>query len=167
MITTQTHVGLLDLLASMIDYPLPELPDRAQECAAAFEAGRSPGARDIERFARFVAQTDLNKLEELYTATFELSPVCYPYIGYQLFGDTYKRGEFLAQLNARYRENGFEAPGDLPDHLGAILRYLAHTWDADLVAEGAIPSLEKMVAQLEANPYVDLLRAILAVLRKQ
>lgn len=168
MITTQTPttVKVYELLAHLIDYPTPDLLSQVRDCAAVLK-GRSRAARHMVQFRQFVEQTASSKLEELYAATFDLKPVCYPYIGYQLFGDTYKRGELLARLNARYRENGFLVQAELPDHLGVILRYLARTWDADLVTEGMIPSLERMIEQLESNPYRDLLRAILAVLREQ
>ena len=165
MVTTLTTAPVFELLAHLIDYPSPELPAQVRECAAALKVQRSRAARHMAHFRLFVQQAPLCRLEELYAATFDLKPVCYPYIGYQLFGDTYKRGEFLAQLNARYRESGFVVQGELPDHLSLILRYLARTWDADLVTEGVIPSLERMIGQLEANPYRDLMRAILAVLR--
>lgn len=57
--------------------------------------------------------------------------------------------------------------GELSDHLGMILRYLARTWDADLVREGVLPALERMIEQLNDNPYRDLLRAMQAVLQEQ
>jgi len=167
MTTTQTAALVCQLLAYLVDYPSPELPAQVRECAAALKAQRSHAARDMAHFRFFVEQTALCRLEELYAATFDLKPVCYPYLGYQLFGDTYKRGEFLAQLNARYHESGFVVQNDLPDHLSMILRYLTHTWDADLVIEGVIPSLERMIEQLRGNPYRDLMRTILAVLREQ
>src|SRR5690554_3082449 len=119
----QTTVTVYELLACVSDYPTPELPAAVRECAAVLRAQRSPAARPMTRFRLFVEQIELNGLEELYAATFDLKPVCYPYVGYQLFGDTYKRGEFLARLNARYRESGFVAQGELPDHLSLILRY--------------------------------------------
>ncbi len=167
MVTTQTTIAVFELLAHLIDYPMPDVFVHVHQCAAALKMQRSHAARHMAQFRLFVEQAEISKLEELYASTFDLKPVCYPYIGYQLFGDTYKRGEFLAQLNARYRESGFLVQAELPDHLGVILRYLAGTWDIDLVTEGMIPSLERMIEQLEGNPYRDLLRAILAVLREQ
>jgi len=169
MITTQTQttVTVYELLARASDYPVPEMPASVRECVAALKAQRSPAARHMARFRLFVEQTELSALEEMYAATFDLQPVCYSYIGYQLFGDTYKRGEFLARLNARYRENGVVVQGELPDHLSLILQYLACTWDYELVIEGVVPALERMIEQLKGNPYQDLLRAILIVLRER
>ena len=166
MTTTLTTEGVCELLASIMAYPSPDLPAQVRDCAEALKAGHSRAAGPMEHFRRTIEQTPLAQLEELYTLTFDLRPVCYPYIGYQLFGDTYKRGEFLALLNARCRAAGFVVQGDLPDHLGVILSYLARTPDPDLVREGVLPTLDTMIEQLKDNPYRDLLRAIQAFLRE-
>jgi nitrate reductase molybdenum cofactor assembly chaperone NarJ/NarW len=165
--THTTQIAVYDLLAGVIGYPTPLLAEQVGECAARLAALRSRGARAMSRFHGFVVRTPIPALEELYTTTFDLKPVCYPYVGYQLFGDTYKRGEFLAHLNARYREAGFTVSGELPDHLGVILRYLARTPDGDLVAEGLVPTLKRMIDQLDGNPYRDALRAVLDVVQTQ
>jgi nitrate reductase delta subunit len=157
---------ICELLAAIMGYPSPDLPGQVRDCAEALKARHSRAAGAMDRLRRTVEQTPLAELEELYTATFDLRPVCYPYVGFQLFGDTYKRGEFLALLNARCREAGFVVVGDLPDHLGVILRYLAHTPDADLVHEAVLPTLDRMIEQLKDNPYLDLMRAIQAFLRE-
>ena len=166
MITPLTTNSVYDLLACLMEYPTSDLTDQARECAASLKAQRSHAAQPMADFRTFVERAGLGTLEELYSATFDLTPVCYPYIGYQLFGDTYKRGEFLANLNARYRESGFAVQGELPDHLGMVLRYLAHMPDADLVSEGVVPALERMIDQLKDNPYRELVQAILAVLKE-
>jgi nitrate reductase delta subunit len=166
MIALQTIETVYDLLACLIEYPTPDLSNQVQECAVALTTRRAQAARHLAHFRIFVEQTGLSDLEELYTATFDLTPVCYPYIGYQLFGDTYKRGEFLALLNARYRDSEVMVQGELPDHLGMVLRYLAQVPDDDLISEGVIPTLERMIDQLKDNPYRDLVWAILAVLQE-
>ncbi|MET0112525.1 MULTISPECIES: Nitrate reductase, delta subunit (fragment) [Limnospira] len=43
-------------------------------------------------FVQFLQNTPTPNLEEIYTSTFDLNPTCYPYLGYQLFGDGYQRG---------------------------------------------------------------------------
>jgi len=165
MTAIQTGELVLDLLAAALAYPTADLPAQASACADALQGVHWRAARRMARFARFVAQTPLAALEEHYAATFDLRPVCYPYVGFHLFGETYKRGEFLARLNERYRASDFEAAGELPDHLGVVLRYLARTGDPALLSEGAIPAVLRMIAPLRDNPYRDLLQAILAVLR--
>jgi len=168
MAETQTRERIYELLAGLVEYPTPDLPDQVAACVAALRRTHPRAARPLARFEQFAAGAALSALEELYTSTFDLTPVCYPYVGYQLFGDTYKRGAFLAQLNARYREHAFTAAaGELPDHLGVILRYLARTGDMELVTEGLIPTLKRMIDQLKGNPYRDVMRAILTALQSQ
>lgn len=165
MASTHTIERVYELLAQTIEYPTPALPGQARECVAALKAQHPGAARAMKPFAAFVEATPLVAQEELYTATFDMRPVCFPYIGFQLFGETYKRGEFLAALSARFRASGCSVGPELPDHLGAVLRYLAHTSDEDLVAEGLAPALRRMIDQLEGNPYRDAMQAILAVFR--
>jgi len=165
MATTHTIDRVYELLAPTVEYPTPALPDQVRDCADALRMHHSRAARAMKQFSVYAEATPLAAQEELYTATFELKPLCFPYIGFQLFGETYKRGEFLAALSARYRESGYNVGPELPDHLGAVLRYLARTSDEDLVAEGLVPALRRMVDQLEGNPYRDAMQAILAVFR--
>ncbi len=165
MPTIQTTDTLYGLLAHTLEYPTPALRDQVLACEGMLKGQHRRAAHHMARFRAFVEQTAPERLEELYTATFDLRPVCYPYIGYQLFGESYKRGEFMALLSSRYRQAGFETSGELPDCLSVILRYLAQTPDADLVTEGVVPALERMVEQLQGNPYRELLQAILAVLQ--
>jgi nitrate reductase delta subunit len=109
-------------------------------------------------------------MRELYTTTFDMQPVCYPYVGYHLFGESYKRGAFMAQLNEAYHAHGYSAGQELPDHLSVILRFLG--LDAEnhrddfckaLINDGVNPALEKMLKVFDAqseNPYFGLLSAL-------
>jgi len=160
MATVSTIDTAFGLMAQVVQYPTPALPQQAQACVAALKDQRPRAARPMQRFEAFVRVTPLDTIEELYTATFELRPVCFPYIGFQLFGETYKRGAFLAALSARFREAGCDAGTELPDHLSVVLRYLALVPDADLVTEGLLPALQRMIDQLDGNPYRDALQAI-------
>ncbi len=38
----------------------------------------------VEGFLRGWKNESLEQIEELYTITFDMQPVCYPYVGYQL-----------------------------------------------------------------------------------
>jgi nitrate reductase delta subunit len=166
--TIQDRQQVFELLALAVEYPTPDMRESLPQSNTLLAEYSSRAARQLGRFATFAAGATLGALEELYTATFDLKPVCYPYVGYQLFGDTYKRGEFLAQLNARYREHGFVmGVGELPDHLGIILRYLAVVDDPELVKEGMLPTLVRMSEQLEDNPYRDVIRAIRTALQSK
>jgi nitrate reductase assembly molybdenum cofactor insertion protein NarJ len=78
---------------------------------------------------------------------------------------------FLAGLKEHYQVSGFSAGNDLPDHLGAMLRYLAHSKDEcereELLFLFIIPSLKKMLEGFEdgGSPYKGVLQALLLTLR--
>src|SRR5262252_5095995 len=121
-------------------------------------------------FVRAVENLSLSELQELYTRTFDLNPACALEVGYHLFGENYKRGEFLANL----RET--EAPFDLgqarqlPDYLPVLLRLLPKLQDqelrASLIAECLIPAIEKMLTTFKdaGNPYRLLLESVITLL---
>jgi nitrate reductase delta subunit len=170
---------LYRLFADLLEYPSPALARQAQQAAAG--ATMAQAATLLHGFQSFVEQASPAHLEELYTGTFDLQAVCYPYVGYHLFGDSYKRGMFMAQLNAGYREKGFSTGKELPDHVAVILRFLASVPEAErngttapddefgqaLLGEGLIPALNKMARAFDDqsdNPYAGVLRALLLVL---
>ena len=161
---------LYRLFADLLGYPTPALARQAQEAAAGAETGQA--AALLTGFHSFAEQTPPARLEELYTGTFDLQAVCYPYVGYHLFGESYKRGMFMAQLNAGYRERAFSAENELPDHVGVILRFLAlapaDDFSQTLLHEGLIPALDTMAQAFGVqsdNPYAGVIRALLLVLR--
>ena len=160
---------LYRLFADLLEYPSPALARQAQQAVAG--AAMAQAATLLHGFQSYVEQASPAHLEELYTGTFDLQAVCYPYVGYHLFGDSYKRGMFMAQLNGRYRERGFSAGKELPDHVAVILRFLATAPNDEfgqaLLGEGLIPALDTMARAFDDqsdNPYAGVLRALLLVL---
>lgn len=83
------------LFAGILEYPKPDLPDRVRECVALLSSVNPEAVTRLQGFRAFVEQTSLVRLEEIYATTFDLQVVCYPYVGYQLFGESYKRGVFI------------------------------------------------------------------------
>ena len=176
---TTSH--LYRLFADLLEYPTPALARQAQECGELLRStlcpvpGASPQAAALlERFRCFAEQTQTTRLEELYTGTFDLQAVCYPYVGYHLFGESYRRGMFMAQLNEGYRERGFSAGNDLPDHVAVVLRFLALSTDDDfsqvLLREGLTPTVDKMAQAFGDqgdNPYGGVIRALLLALKNE
>jgi nitrate reductase delta subunit len=128
----------------------------------------------LSRFREQISRIDSRKLEEIYTQTFDLNPAIVPYIGYHLFGESYKRGDFMSALLNLYRENGFEVDsGELPDHLTVVLRFLSERGLKDeeareLAIEGLLFALSRMVeGSNSGNPYITLLKALRFYLEKE
>jgi nitrate reductase delta subunit len=151
-------------LADLIEYPDTDWNSKV----AAITADDA-----VSEFRSRIATLSLSEAQELYTRTFDLNPICALEIGYHLFGENYKRGEFLANL----RET--EAPFDLgqetqlPDYLPVLLRLLTRLKDEDLrsslISECLIPALDKMLTSLKEsdNPYRFLLEALRTTLQSE
>jgi nitrate reductase molybdenum cofactor assembly chaperone NarJ/NarW len=160
--------------AQLLAYPTAATFQQAQMCLEQLRQFDPQPASAMEDVCRVLESLSLESLEELYTVTFDMQPVCYPYVGYQLFGESYKRGAFMAQLNEAYDGCGYSAGQELPDHLSVILHFLglsSTAWADDfgrtLLVEGLKPALEKMVKAFNphsANPYFGILSALQQVL---
>ena len=171
---TQQRIYLL--FADLLDYPRPHLVDRARESSSLLRLDYPEAAEDVQSFLDFAEITATGRLEEIYTGTFDLNPACYIFAGYLLFGESFKRGKFLVQLQEKYRERGFTAGNELADHLAVIFRFLA-TLEVDedlaqkLVENCLVPVLTQMNANFKhdlerPNPYAQVLRAVLNVLER-
>jgi len=161
-------VERLQTLARLLEYPAWSNADTLVRAVVLPDDSADKSVR-VTEFARAFAALSQDEREELYTATFDVTPTCVPYVSIHLFGEEhFKRGEFMAALSARYAKAGFETRGELPDHLSALLRFLAQTDEAErreLVRFCLLGPLNKMIAALaEENPYRALLEAVREVL---
>jgi nitrate reductase delta subunit len=165
--------SIYENLADLLDYPVADWQSRCDECKELLTAERESLVRQFSLFASETQRLSLSELQEVYTRTFDLSPVCALDIGYHLFGENYKRGVFLANL----RET--EAPFDLgqehqlPDYLPVLLRLLTKLDDEELrsalIVDCMIPALEKMLKTLGEgeNPYRHLIAAVNTKLKSE
>lgn len=160
--------------ADLLEYPTADLRQQVEACRARLR-GMHPGAETaLEGFSLCVGRRTLEQMQELFTGTFDMQPVCAPYVGCHLFGESYKRGAFMAQLNAAYHAFGYSAGQELPDHLSVILRFLSldsinrqGEFCQVLLQEGVAPALEKMLGAFGGqpdHPYAGLLAALRLVL---
>lgn len=116
-------------------------------------------------FVNHIGALSLGEWEELYTRTLDLSPAVAPYIGFQVWGEGYQRGNFLAQMNRAIQEAGVDPQGELADHLQPVLRYLEVTdQPLPVLVDALVPALKRMRAVLRkaepANPYNYLFEAV-------
>ncbi len=157
-----------ETFADLLEYP----DDR---WAARVESARAISG-DCAAFGDFIADVaplSLSDLQELYTRTFDLNPVCALEIGYHLFGENYKRGEFLANLRETEALFDLGQEHQLPDYLPVLLRLLTKLEDEELcgslITECLIPAIDKMLASLKdtENPYRFLLEAVHTTLKSE
>jgi nitrate reductase delta subunit len=163
-----TH--LYEKLAELLEYPGDDWGVLVEMCQRQVSAESTDFALDFMAFYQKVGNLSLTELQELYTRTFDLNPVCTLEIGYHVFGENYKRGLLLAHL--RETESPWELGQDrqLPDYLPVLLRLIVRLNDRELreslISELMIPAVNKMIEALgqTENPYGDLLRMIKQVL---
>lgn len=132
------------------------------------ELPKGGAGRDMRRFMKDIREMQLSELEELYTTTFDLSPVVVPYVGHLAYGDSYERGTFMADLRGAMRTADVDPGMELPDHLDPILRYLDATDEPigslEPILVPAITKMQKSLKKSNAkNPYLHVLAAAHAV----
>jgi nitrate reductase delta subunit len=166
MTTSTTRQLICQHFAELFSYPSAELSQRVAACAALLRQDQPAAGASLERFGTFMQNQSASRIEEIFTATFDLQPVCHPYVGYQLCGENQQRGMFLMQLNQLYRRHGFVAGVELPDHLSTLLRFIGTLAPQDcsreLIEDGLLPALAKILQGLDAadHPYTDLLLSL-------
>ncbi len=156
---------IFPLLSKLLRFPSTETESWARECVVILTQHDESLAELIESFRSFIDREGLERLQDVYTYTFDLQPPCPPYIGHYIFGEDYRRSYFMVGLKEAFRRYGYSYDErELPDHLAVVLEFLPRYGDEeernDLVSLCLLPALEKMRESLkQENPY----RAVLEV----
>lgn len=142
-------------LASLFNYPNESFVQSVNAVQTYLNENYPEAAEELARFTSFVSapSTTFAQLEELYARTFEVQAITTLDIGYVLFGDDYKRGALLVNLNREHREAGVDCGNELADHLPNVLRLLARMSDAELreelVQKIVAPALRKIISEFD------------------
>ncbi|RJP26548.1 MAG: nitrate reductase molybdenum cofactor assembly chaperone [Candidatus Abyssobacteria bacterium SURF_5] len=159
--------------AEILDYPTPQLTQKVESCAAALSAFDKDAVNLLQEFQQALRRHSRGELEEIYTSTFDLNGGCCLYAGHYIFGEDFRRSLLMVKLKELYRETGFSAAKELPDHLCVMLKFLAGAGDCeeceDLVADCMIPAISAMIKSFKSkrHPYKTLLECLLRVLERQ
>jgi len=142
-------------LAALFEYPEPDYPLVVRALRDFLDARYPAAANELEAFARALpgggkafSEEQLDEVQEIFTRSFDVQSITTLGVGYVMFGDDYKRGEVLVNLNREHREAGVDCGTELPDHLPNVLRLVAR-WDdpeirAEFVEEILHPALLRM-----------------------
>lgn len=158
-------IRAFEALAFLLEYPGPDFKSRLDEVQN--DLGDLDGTvlEEARRFLEFAASSAPTDLEELYTRTFDINPVCCQEVGWQIFGEAYDRGGFLVKISAALRYHDIEPTTELGDHLTQMLRLLAHSDPPRARALGRgflLPAVEKMLGGFadSDSPYAGVLSAV-------
>ncbi len=164
------HRDLYLEIADMLDYPPVDFRQRLETLLTELQHRFPAGAATLHDFRTFVHETAPESLQEYYTRTFDINPVTSLDVSHHIFGDTYKRGQFLAQLREELEKLGVGDRPELPDFLPLVLYYLAKSTDEEarreLVELIFLPALSQMERALSEgmNAYAAPVRLLKQVL---
>lgn len=158
-------------LANCLDYPREDIVLGARLTSERFREDAPELADALAALADWLGSVPLQEAQERYTTLFDLNPVATLSITHHIWGDTYQRGAFLAEMARELRVAGIDPGEELPDHLPTVLRLMERINDLEdlrvLVENIVLPALEKMSERLESSkhPWAAVLRSMPEMLR--
>jgi nitrate reductase delta subunit len=160
---------LYHVLAAFLTYPGE---DYGQHVESALCLAPAECRELLAQFAESIEGLQISELQELFTRTFDMNPVCSLELGWHLFGENYERGLLLVRMREELRRFEIQESTELPDHLTHVFELLGrmdHARAEDFTAACVLPALSKMIVAMEGkgNPYQPVLLAMQAFLRIQ
>ncbi len=115
----------------------------------------SNGIQELDELAEFIENSPLSQIQEEYVSSFELQPVCIPYIAHHIFGESYKKGEYMVFLREMYRQNSFvPSINELPDHIAVVSEFLSIMGNGrEKFLAAVMPGIEKMAESIEDKEF--------------
>ncbi len=162
---TDSRLEKYDMLAGLLTYPdddyIQQIARGTVDTKYTFEHSNE----HLRNFANEVKEFSLEEMQELFTRTFDINPVCALEVGWQIYGENYERGNFIVMMRKKMRELGLPESSELPDHLSHILMIMGRLSSdnaKEFAAKFVTPAIEKMIAGMEgkSNPYLEVLLGI-------
>lgn len=163
---------LFDSLAALLEYPEHDWVDRLDACERTTARAGDAVAGPFLAFRDALA-LPLDQVQEGYVRTFEMAPDHTLEVGFHLFGESYKRGEFLANLREEEARFDIGQEKQLPDYLPVLLRLIVRLDDdelrRDLLGACVLPAVEKLLATLatKQGPYGALMTCVAGALERR
>ena len=140
-------------LANLFRYPDELYKQNVAECAKMLKDNYPDAFAEIIPFLQFVETKDLYEIEEVFGKTFHIQAICFLDLGYVLFAEDYKRGEFLVKMKDEQRRANNECGDELADNLPNVLTLMAIMKDEEFLEEFAVrivePALTKMLSEFD------------------
>jgi nitrate reductase molybdenum cofactor assembly chaperone NarJ/NarW len=130
-----------------------------------------PPKKSLRAFVDHLETSDRLRLQEDYTALFDLNPSTSLNLSYHLWGDGEKRARLMTELQQLYGKAGLEKnTSELPDYLPLVLEFVATVPTArqSTALQACWAGLTQVVDRLRENgpPYAALLAALIDSLRE-
>lgn len=143
------------ILAPLFEYPGADYPNRVRDVRDCLQGRYSDAVEELDRFIELLPADDLHTMQELFTRSFDVQAVTTLDVGYVLFGDDYKRGTLLANLNREHRNARVDTGTELADYIPNLMRLMAVIEDEEVLHDLAYailgPALLEMIAEFSAE----------------
>ncbi len=141
------------LFSELFRYPVKGYQDRVNQCMSLLQKKYPDAANEIQRFVDYINAESVENIEEIFGKTFHIQAICYLDIGYVIFGEDYKRGEFMVHMKEEQRKANNDCGEELPDNLANVLMMMTKTNDKEFIDELAvkvlIPALNNMLKEFD------------------
>ncbi len=160
------------LLAGLFDYPADKLADKVTLCENEIVAEYPESKIVLEIFKEHLESKNIGEQQEYYSKTFDVNALCCMDIGYVIFGEDYKRGEFLVNMQNEQKKAGHHFEIELADYLPNVLKLFYYHKSKEFIDELAycltIPALKEIIQTFRSpeNIYRKLLVMLLGILEK-
>ena len=145
---TQYH-----LFSELFRYPVTGYQNRVNQCMSLLQTEYPDAANEMQRFVDYINSECLENIEEIFGKTFHIQAICFLDIGYVIFGEDYKRGEFLVHMKQEQQKANNDCGEELADNLANVLELMTKTEDLDFLDELAvkvlIPALNNMLKEFD------------------
>lgn len=146
-----------EYVAELLEYPEGSIVNKLKNIDKIDQKKYPEAVEELRVFEKLLPQ-DMYETQELFCRSFEVQPLTSLYVGYILFGDDYKRGEMLANLNVEHRKVGTDLAGELPDCLPNVLKLISKLDEVgnketleDMAVRVVAPAVKKMIAEYEPD----------------
>jgi nitrate reductase molybdenum cofactor assembly chaperone NarJ/NarW len=143
---------VFELLSAALDYPSEVTAVAVKQAIQLLGSEEPEAAQQLQNMQTVMQNTPLDSLQEIYTRTFDMAPLCVPYLTSYIYGpESFERGDCMAKLNAIFKTRGFDPGNELPDHVAVLMRFCAQLDDeeiSDLVRYCMARPLKDMVQTL-------------------
>ncbi len=160
------------LLADLFNYPTENLIDKVTTCENEMESKNPETEIVLKEFKEHLESKKIGELQEYYSKTFDVNASCCMDIGYVIFGEDYKRGEFLVNMQNEQRNADHRFETELADYLPNVLKLFHYHNNREFIDELAycitIPALKEILDKFRSpeNIYRRLLVELLGIMEE-
>jgi len=164
MMKIYTHI------AQLFTYPNSDFLSATEQLAVEFQEYGQSAVNDFLPVSQHFTSNPTSELQEYYIRTFDVNAACYLDIGYVLFGEESKRGQFLLNMKSEQLKAKNDCGTEFADHLPNVLTLIPKLEDGlfreELVVAMLLPALRHMLENFrtEENSYKSLLKLLVMVL---